>query len=280
MSLRLLLPTQILLHPHERAASLARYHANRRGPPTAPHPFDFPTQQVGVTPDGNVTVYFDPSLGAPGSELSRQILDRAAQTYADSQAFFNVAEQPIRVIIAAVNGATDGSGGAYHYGCNFGQGADLYCDAALGKPELTNGLVVAELTESFMGAQNKGWNCGWSNGEALSRLLAELLSGGPSGALAAFASGPAWDQAGRPNWIDATDPTDQNIVSTGCGVVYLYWMMAKGYSAAQITQAGCPDTTLASNYAALTGATTAWKDFDAALAQRSGAMRTDDPWTV
>jgi hypothetical protein len=153
-----------------------------------------------------------------------------------------------------------------------------YCDAAFGNATMTNGLVVAELTESFMGAQNKGWDCGGSNGEALSRFLAELESGGPAGALAGFATGPDWDRAGRPNWIDATEPTDQDSVSTGCGVVYLYWMMSQGHTPAQIAQAGCPDGSLASNYQALTGRTSAWNDFLAAVNRLPHGVDSDDPW--
>src|SRR5579883_1793663 len=158
MALRILFPTLILGHPHKRAAALGRFHARRRRRPAAGG-FDFPTQPVGTTQDGNVTVYYDPSLGQPGADLAQQVFARAAQTYADCQAFFDVPGEPVNVIIAAVNDATDGSGGAYHYGCNFNPGGDLYVDAALGDADRTNGLVVAELTESFMGAQEKGWDC-------------------------------------------------------------------------------------------------------------------------
>jgi hypothetical protein len=274
------LPTHVHKNPHKRAAAFARYDANRRlGAQAAlPAAFDFPVQLVGAAPDGNVTVYYDPMLALPAATLARQVLDSAAQTYASSQAFFNVPGQPVSVIFAALNGATDGSGGAYHYGCDFITGADLYCDVAYGNPQLSTGLVVAELTECFMGAQNKGWGCGASNGEALSRVLAELLSGGPGGALAAFASGPAWDQAGRPDWIDATEPTDQDLVSIGCGVVYLYWMISRGYTAAQVTQAGCPAGTLASNYSALAGSPSAWADFMAAVNALPGGITSDNPW--
>jgi hypothetical protein len=280
MALRLTLPTHILLNSHKKAAAFGRHFTKQRARAAGPVAggFDFPSQFVGTTPDGNVTVYYDPSLGQAGSDLAQQIFALVDITYADCQAFFDVPGQPVNVIIAAVNGATDGTGGAYHYGCNFNPGDDLYCDAAFGNPELTNGLIAAELTESFMGAQNQGWDCGGSNGEALSRFLAELLSGGPDGALTAFATGPAWDQDGRPDWIDATEPTDQNPVSIGCGLVYLYWMLSKGFTAAQITQAGCSDGTLASNYTALTGATTAWADFMAAVNGLSGPITSDNPW--
>jgi len=283
MSLRFTLPTHVLSNPSKHALAFNRHHANRRlrAASGAAGGFDFPTQLVGTTPDGRTTVYFDPSLGQPGADLAQGMLARASDTYSRCQLFFGVSGQPVNIIIAAVNGATDGSGGAYHYGCSFGQGGDLYCDAAFGDPDLTNGLVVAELTESFMGAQNRGWDCGASNGEALSRYLAELLSGGASGALSAYATGPAWDQDGRPNWIDATEPTDRNPDSTGCGLVYLYWMTSRGFTAAQITQAGCPDGTLASNYAALTGGSaTAWPDFSSAVSALPAGVTSDDPWSA
>ena len=79
------------------------------------------------------------------------------QTYVNCRNYFGMAGQPVNVIIAPVNNETDGSGGAYHHGCSFNPGGgDLYIDAAFGNPVMTTGLIVAELTESFMGAQNKG----------------------------------------------------------------------------------------------------------------------------
>jgi hypothetical protein len=280
MALRWTIPTSSFLDPHARARTFGYHAASRRRAAalTPAERFDFPTQLVGKTPDGNATLYVDPSLGKPGSDLATQIFATLPTTYAHSQAYFDLPAQPVNIVIAAVGNATDGSSGAYHYGCSFDTGGDIYCDAAFGNPSLTNGLVVAELTESFMGAQNKGWNCGGSNGEALSRFLAELESGGPRGALGGFSTGPLWDRAGRPNWIDATEPTDQDGASIGCGIVYLYWMMAQGFAAARITQAGSPDGTLASNYAALTGRASAWSDFIAAVGALSPGIVSDDPW--
>ena len=275
MPIRLTLPTHYHNEPHARARAFARVHSQQRKKSPA-HKFDFPTELIGSTAD--VTLYLDPQLGTQGADLAQQLKPMVEQTYVDCRNYFAIAGQAVNVIIAPVNNQTDGTGGAYHQGCNFNPGGDLYCDAAFGNPVMTNGLIVAELTECFMGAQNKGWDCGGSNGEALSRLLAELESGGPGGALAAFATGPDWDRAGRPNWIDATEPTDQDAVSTGCGIVYLYWMMSKGYTAAKITQAGCPDGSLTSNYEALTGKSTAWTDFSAAVAALSHGVTSDNPW--
>jgi len=275
MLIRVTLPTHYHSEPPARARAFARVQCRRRRKPPA-HKFDFPTELVGMTAD--VRLYYDPQLGQRGMDLAQQVKLNVEQTYVNCRNYFAIAGQPVNVIIAPVNNQTDGTGGAYHWGYNFDTGGELYCDAAFGNPLMTNGLIVAELTESFMDAQNKGWDCGGSNGEALSRFLAEFESGGPAGALAAFATGPMWDRAGRPNRIDATAPTDQDAISIGCGIVYLYWMMSKGYTAAQITQAGCPDGSLASNYTALTGATNPWKNFSAAVAALSGGVTSDDPW--
>jgi hypothetical protein len=279
MVLRWTMPTANFLDPHARARAFGEHGARRRAAAVKPaQRFDFPTELVGKTADGNATLYVDPSLGKPGSDLARAILATLDTICGHSQAYFGIPLQPVNVIIAAIGNATDGSGGGYHYGCDFATGGDIYCDAAFGNPDMTGGLVVAELTECFMGAQKKGWDCGGSNGEALSRFLAELESGGPQGALAGFSTGPAWDRAGRPNWIDASEPTDQDETSIGCGMVYLYWMRSRGFTAARITQAGSPEGTLAGNYAALTGRASAWHDFTAAVAKLPRGIISDDPW--
>ena len=282
MSLRMMMQTGRLIDHQKRAQAFRNYQTQLRHKAVkaaaAGPAFDYPAQRVGTTPNGIVSVYYDPSLGQPGATLAQQVLLAIGGAYANCQGMFNVRGKPVNVVIAALNGETDGSGGAYHYGCDFSSGGDIYCDAALGDPALTIGLFTAELAECFMGLQNRGWNCGASNGEALSRFLAEQTSNGPAGVLAGYESAPQWDAAGRPDWIDATEPTDQDLVSVGCGVVYLYWMLSKGYTAAQITQAGCPDGTLSSNYAALTGAASAWSAFQTALAALNAPIGSDNPW--
>src|SRR5260370_39559809 len=85
-------------------------------------------------------------------------------TCAHTQAYFSIPIHPVNIIIAPVGNATDGSGGGYHYGCNFDNGGDIYWAAAFDNPGLTNGLIVAELTEGFRGAQKKGWDCGGVHG--------------------------------------------------------------------------------------------------------------------
>ena len=196
---------------------------------------DYPATKVGAA--GRVTVSSATSLGDAGLGLARHLVDAVQSPYDNLQTLFGISGGPATVVIAPLSGRNDGSGGAYHYGCDFASGGVLCRDAtfALGMPaalDLEIGLYVAELSECFMGAQNKGWGCGFSNGEALSRYCAEQAT--PMGTLASFATGPAWDQAGRPDWLSRTEKTDQDSVSIGCGIVYMYWMLSRGYAISQI----------------------------------------------
>jgi hypothetical protein len=76
-----------------------------------------------------------------------------------------------------------GSNGGRHGGCN---NTGLIIDAFDGNDAgLINYLVVAETDEVFMAAQHKSWDCGSSQGVALSRCL-RMRSLGPM-AVKAFA---------------------------------------------------------------------------------------------
>jgi hypothetical protein len=237
---------------------------------------DYPATRVGVS--GNVTVLYASSLGDQGANLAAQLLSSVLSPYNNLVGLFGIPGGAVNVIIAPLSGRNDGSGGAYHYGCDFTAGGDLYLDATFAAPtvsplDLEIGLYVAELSESFMGPQNKGWGCGFSNGEALSRFCAEQAT--PPGTLSAFDTGPAWDQRGRPDWISKTEQTDQDNVSTGCGIVYIYWMLSLGFPASRITQAG--GATLSANYQTLTGKTTAYADLLAAL--KGVSITSDNPFS-
>lgn len=240
----------------------------------APAGFDYPATQVGVS--GNVTVYYDPALGAPGLSLANRLLGAVTKPYQDMQNWFGISGGALSVVIAPLSGNNDGSGGAYHHGCDFTTGGVLYLDATFASPtnplNLEVGLYVAELSECCMGPQGGGWNCGYSNGEGLSRFAAEQET--PAGTLSAFVTGPAWAQAGYPDWISKTESTDQDSVSTGCAIVYLYWMRSLGYSAPQIVRAA--GATLAANYQALTGKTSAYQDLLAAV--RDLTITSDNPF--
>lgn len=239
---------------------------------------DYPTELFGTA--DQMTISYDPQLGKNGKLLAKQLLYRLPPQIKKCQSIFGASIPAFQVVIAPLSGLNDGSGGAYHYGCDFTSGNVLYIDAAFNNPQLDVGLTIAELVECQMGQQAKGWNCGGSNGEALSRFLAELASGGPNGALASFSSALAWDVGGRPNWLNTTEDTDQNPISIGCGMVYLYWMLSLGFSPTQITQAA--GATLADNWGVLTNKPyyVAWPTFIADVNAKflSGTIASDDPW--
>jgi len=236
---------------------------------------DYPATQVGVA--GNITVMYDPALGPQGLSIAQQLLAVANREYLDMQVFFGIKGGAVTVVVAPLSGHNDGSGGAYHYGCDFTSGGTLYLDATFASTSvnplnLEIALYVAELSESFMGPQGRGWGCGFSNGEGLSRFLAEEET--PWGTLNAFTTGPAWAAAGFPDWVSTTESTDRNAVSTGCAIVYIYWMRSRGFTIEQIVQAG--GATLAANYKTLTGKTTAYQDLLAAV--KGLSITSDNPF--
>jgi hypothetical protein len=188
----------------------------------------------------------------------------------------------VNIILAALDPSGQGGGGAYHYGCST---VDLYCDVKT-VPSLdidySRMLLVAELVEVFEATQGLGWDCGASNGEGLSRVLATALY---PAELDGYATAAAWlDTPDRPDWVDQTESTDQDSVATGCSVLFLNYLNTQlRYAWDQIAQAGAP--TLAQTYTNLTGNSDGWTPFrqhlDAAfpLGTPSG-LTTDNPYPL
>ncbi len=241
----------------------------------APFGLDYPATQVGVV--GNITVSYDPALGPQGLALATQMLTVVSAPYQQMQSVFAITGAPVTVLIAPLSGKNDGSKGAYHGGCTFTAGGVLYLDATFANTaanplDLEVALYIAELSECFMGAQNRGWGCGSSNGEGLSRYLAENASPGiiPGWGV----TGPSWATAGFPDWVTKTEQTDGDYTSTGCAIIYLYWMRSLGFTISEIVQAG--GTTLAANYQTLTGKSTAYQDLLAAV--KGLKVTSDNPF--
>jgi len=252
----------------------------RRPAPLGADPagFDYPATLVGSS--GNVTVYYDSSLGSQGLALAQQFLANAVGPYNDMQTFFGIAGGLVDVVIVPLGGNNDGGGGAYHYGCDFDSGGVLYLDATFAQPtsdplQLEIGLFIAELSEAFMGPQGLGWGCGSSNGEGLSRYLAEHETA-TNTIPDVFLTSPSWVSAGFPDWVSSTEGSDGDYASIGPAVLYIYWMRSQGYTISQITQAG--GATLAANYQTLTGRTTAYADLKAAV--QAVPVRNDNPFPV
>ena len=233
------------------------------------------SQFVGTSPSGRVTVFVDPSLGPQGAQNASDLVNDADRVVQANDTLFGTTGGPVSVIVFALGGATDGTGGADHMSCDYVNGGAIEVCASFGQSDRVSGLFEAELSECSMG----GNLCGENTGEALSRWCASVISGN---ALSDFATAPTWAQDGMPNYVDQTDPTDQNADSTGCGMAFLSWLMSQGHSLSAIAQemASLKDVgTFAQLYANLTSdsASNAWPNFQAA-ASALPQITTDDPF--
>lgn len=234
-------------------------------------------QLVGTSSTG-VTVYVDPSLGAQALQNAQDLLAGADHVVQQNNSIFGITGGAVDVIVFALNGQTDGTGGADHDGCDFVSGKAIEVDASYGNGTRVIALFEAELSECAM----NGRLCGLSTGEALSRWCAAVVG---NNALADFATAPQWAQDGMANWVDQTAQTDQDADSTGCGMAFLSWLLSQGHSLSQSAQAMVrlgDSGTLAELYAQLTGqpAGDAWSAFSVAVRALPGGVTTDDPFNA
>ncbi|HEY6369659.1 MAG TPA: hypothetical protein VIX37_03710 [Candidatus Sulfotelmatobacter sp.] len=231
---------------------------------------------VGTSPSGRVSVYVDPSLGQPALQNAEDLVNDADRVVTANDGIFGTTGGPVSVIVFALGGATDGTGGADHMGCDYVTGAAIECCASFGNSARVSALFEAELSECSM----NGNLCGLSTGEALSRWCATVIG---NNALADFATAPTWAQDGEPDFVSQTDPTDQNADSTGCGMAFLSWLISQGYGLEKIapTMVSLGDAgTLAQLYANLTGdsASNAFPNFQTAIQNLPNGVTTDDPF--
>jgi len=250
------------------------HHKPTSGGPAWPS-FRGTAQQVGVSPSGAVTVYVDPSLGAAGQQNAQDLLADADRVVAANNALFGTKGGPVSVIVFALGGATDGTGGADHMGCDFQSGGAIEVCASFGAPARVSALFEAELSECAMG----GRLCGISTGEALSRWCAATTS---NNALSDFATAPEWVAAKVPDWVTQTDTSDQHPVSTGCGMAFISWLLHKGQSLNGIAAGlvGLKDTgTFEALYQKLTNTTdNPWSSFLSDVKALPGGVTSDDPF--
>ena len=233
-----------------------------------------PYTQRGSTP--HFTVYYDNSLGPNGQNLADAVLAKCESDYTQLISWFGGVVPgglPFTIYI------DPGSFGAYHANC---AATELHLAAFGGtNGDLVNMVDVAEADEVMMAAQNKGWNCGASAGEGLSRVLATERY---PAQLDGFASAASWLDGGRPDWVNNTEPTDQNYVSIGCAVLFINYLVYQlGLNLYLVVQAG--GTTLAQTYANLTGSPDALGPFAALLQQRfppgtPSGLTTDNPYPL
>ncbi len=230
---------------------LTRHSRHRKPRPSGPSwpSYKGISQLAGVSSDGRTTVYYDPSLGLSAVANADALVADANRVTAANDSYFGVVGGKTNVIIFALGGMTDGTGGADHMGCDFATGNNIEVCAAFGQPMMCSALFEAELSECSMNNNL----CGLSTGEALSRWCSLLVS---NNALAEFDSAPTWAQDGMPDFVNVTDQTDQNYDSIGCGMAFISWLMSLGYKFTDIapSMVGLGNAgTLADLYAAMTG---------------------------
>lgn len=231
---------------------------------------------VGTSPSSRVTIYVDPSLGQHALQNAQDLLKDADRVVNANDGLFGTTGGPVSVILFALGGATDGTGGADHNGCDYTTGNAIEVDVSYGNSARVSALFEAELSECSM----NGNLCGESTGEALSRWCAAVIG---NNALADFATAPQWVADGVPDFVNRTDHTDQGADSTGCGMAFLSWMISQGHGLEKIAPAmvNLGDSgTLAELYAALTGdnASNAWPSFQQAIQNLPGGISNDDPF--
>jgi hypothetical protein len=200
-------------------------------------------------------VFYESTLGSGGQALADAILGRCEQDLSQLRGFFGgVSAGRFSVFI------DKGTFGAYHFSC---AATGIHCAAyeTLGDGDLENFLNCAEVDEVLMAAQAKGWDCGASAGEGLSRVLATELH---PASLGGFASASYWLNSARPDWVTQTEGTDRHHVSIGCATLFINYLRYQlHFSLAQIVQAA--GTTLQQTYERLTGSTDAFGPFASLL---------------
>src|ERR1700704_5125196 len=176
---------------------------------------------VGTSLTTQVAVYVDPSLGDPAFQNGKDLVGDADRVVKANNAIFGTPSEPVNIIIFALGGKIDGTGGADHNTCDFTNGGNIEVCASFGNSARVSALFEAELSECSMG----GNLCGVSTGEALSRWCAVVVG---NNALADFATAPAWAKDGMADYVNQTEPTDRGADSTGCGMAFISWLMSTG----------------------------------------------------
>jgi len=244
--------------------------------------FDYPATLAGST--AHFHVYCANVLGQPGDKVAQAVLKNCERDYQSLTGFFGQ-QQSLRfnIVIAPLSRQLNGKGGAYHHTC---RATDLYCDVQIQptvNPDVTSALAVAEEVEVFSAIQGGEWNCGASNGEGLSRVLAEQLYPNVLENLG-YSSAQFWLNSRRRNFVGRTLPTDLSMVGNGCAVLFLNYLHGRlGFGWDKICKAASP--TLAGTYKILTGKTAPFREFALLLekkfpkGQRTD-LATDNPFPI
>lgn len=208
----------------------------------------------------NFVVSYDSSFTGPpgqpnGPALAQSVLDYCEYDLTRLSMLFGGILPPPASLPIQIN-LVPGGGGASNNLVNI---INCFCNTGT-DPQGLPALVVAEEAEIFMSLQSKGWIPYWSNGEALSRVTAQILY--PSRAWL-FSTGQLWlNAAGRPDWIDNVEHTDTNVISIGCGALFLNYLASQlNLTWPAIIGAGAPATSTLAETAEILGLTNVWLNF-------------------
>jgi|SRR5437762_4705243 len=226
----------------------------------------------------NFDVSYLTKLGKPGADLAAAILQNCERDYSTlKQIFGGLTPQRLPFMVQITADST----GASHSSC---MGTDIAVGGKSdGNVDFIRSLLVAEADEVFMANFGHGWDCGASNGEGLSRVLANDIYQGVEPL--DFVSSDVWLSLNpRPNFVDQTEPTDRDYNSIGCAVLFLNWLRFQlKQSWRDIVAAG--GATLAETYKNLTSKATGWQDFMSVINAHFPAghqynLSTDNPFPV
>lgn len=123
-------------------------------PPTAPSwpSYTGASELVGTSSSG-VTVYVDPTLGSQALQNAQDLLAASDRVVAQNNTIFGITGGAVDVIVFALNGQTNGTGGADHGGCDFTTGNAIEVDASYANSVRVVALFEAELSECAMNGQ-------------------------------------------------------------------------------------------------------------------------------
>lgn len=220
--------------------------AHRRRHPIAPGP-----ARAGQTQ--NFIVFTD---GTPdGDAAAHAMLASAESDYSLTQVWFGGLTPPGLPFYVY---ADPNAGGAYHMTC---AGTDVH---VLSDAVRAAGFLTAEIVEVFEAAINNGWDCAFTNGESLSRVLA--FERHPNIAAEFNQTEQDWWAQGHQDYVNDNSASDRDQIAAGCGDLFLYYLHSQlTFDWTAICGAG--GATLGTTYQLLTGydPQQGFSDFIAAL---------------
>ncbi|TMG38371.1 MAG: hypothetical protein E6H92_05915 [Chloroflexi bacterium] len=221
----------------------------------------------------NFVIFSDST--AAGDAAAQAMLKSAEDDYSAVQQWFGGLTPPHLPFYVY---ADPDAGGAYHITC---AGTDVH---VLPDPVMAPGFLVAEVVEVFQDALGNGWDCGHTNGESLSRVLA--FDRHPEIASDFTQTEQDWWSQGHQDYVNDNSADDRNQVASGCGDLFLYYLHGQlTFSWHDIVAAG--GETLGKAYQGLTGYDPAqgFTDFTTLLAgiDRGGSLAlpaSGDPFPI